>query len=681
MQPLNDTPPTKKTVLHPLQSKTRNWEVAFYEVPDYNKKLYFAYIRMSTGKQTQEKSPEMQRKYIKLYAKELWIDYDKQIIELGDPGESGFKVRVENWKNIVTKRRGFKKLWDHVNLCRVPCEVFVYDISRYSRNTEIGVTELSIALWLHWKEYKKIEKFHIAESWKIYDSETEVSEIIDDIKAKMQESEGKRRKSNSNIKVSLEEQVLPKMASSKLSAERVFEWISEGGVEWVRKWENFVHIERAMDMRIEWATLEEIHNYLTKNGLNYGIWNMNRTIFSNSVFSGIYCPKKWKNKWEVTEIRFLDDNPPIKPEKWEKLQATIHNRATYASRQPAGEFLKPIISIMRFIGDTDGHFTFYSQKWYWYIRYRSKSGHIAQIPLLEILREFIKQQWEILFEIFYGIAKACYNKKNPDDITGFPAKREFLDKKRVRKMLWKQLYTLWKNTNFHNEVTHEEFHSMNFSALFDRAMNYCDVHDVDFTSLEQEQWYDLYFVAIIEQNIYLGDNDIRNVLMRWLSKTDREKIDNQKTYIAHLEEQIKQKEERIEETDNWIIDTLPNKEIMERAEHKQESLRNDIVSIRGEIDGLKGMTDIEKQIRRLPNIIRKIGELTKKPFKEKDFKRDYKDIVKLLELTCGELSVSKEKTLKIGLYEILERLRNIDNLNWQSGSESNWDQGLWRPLY
>jgi len=67
----------------------------------------------------------------------------------------------------------------------------------------------------------------------------------------------------------------------------------------------------------------------------------------------------------------------------------------------------------------------------------------------------------------------------------------------------------------------------------------------------------------------------------------------------------------------------------------------------------------------MPSIIRKIGELTSKPFAEKDFSRNYSEILKLIDITCGELTLTKEKALKIGLFEVLERLKEMENLNWQ----------------
>jgi|GEM_PF-2473490 len=54
-------------------------------MPNFNKKLYFSYIRMSTGKEAQEDSPERQRDYLRLYTKKLGIDYAKEVIEFKDP--------------------------------------------------------------------------------------------------------------------------------------------------------------------------------------------------------------------------------------------------------------------------------------------------------------------------------------------------------------------------------------------------------------------------------------------------------------------------------------------------------------------------------------------------------------------------------------------------------------------
>gem|GEM_PF-2404764 len=47
----------------------------------------------------------------------------------------------------------------------------------------------------------------------------------------MQESEGKRRHSNTNITIWTDKRILPKMVASNLSSKKVFEWVIENGIE------------------------------------------------------------------------------------------------------------------------------------------------------------------------------------------------------------------------------------------------------------------------------------------------------------------------------------------------------------------------------------------------------------------------------------------------------------------
>jgi predicted transcriptional regulator len=56
-----------------------------------------------------------------------------------------------------------------------------------------------------------------------------------------------------------------------------------------------------------------------------------------------------------------------------------------------------------------------------------------------------------------------------------------------------------------------------------------------------------------------------------------------------------------------------------RAEERKSIICQEIIDLQERVEGAKKSTDIEKYINRLPGIIRKIGELTKKPFTEKDF--------------------------------------------------------------
>lgn len=679
-----------------LQSKTKNGRTDFIDIPNFKKKLYFSYIRMSTGKQTQENSPERQRDYIKLYAKKLGIDYDTQIIEFSDPGKSGFMVKVQNGTKIISKRKGLSNLWLNINACRALCEVFVYDISRYSRNTEIGVTELLIALGIHGKEHQKIEKFHMAESGKVYTRNTDSTEITQDIVAKQRESESKRHHSNTNIEVWTTKKILPKMVAGKLSSQKVFEWVIENGIEWVRRWPNFIHIERAIDMRIEGRTSEEILDYLSSHDIHYWKW-IKESIFSNPALNGYYCPKKWKDMGEAFQLDFLDCVTPISREKWEKLQKTMKHRAPYMTRQIDGAFLKPIIHIMRYMwGDIiSWHFRFYDKmKWgerYWYIRYRKGNKTLVTVSLIKILREFIQQQWEVLFDIFYKISCRVfedYYKDNSFFKWWFISKEAFWRKDDIEKAFIVEIKNLLSATKFGDRWNEEKLFSHPVIDTVKELFDYKDHLDNLFTSeptietaKEQIQVKQTIALYLVWHWAKYGEEELRTMFLSNISRNDKALIENSKVYTAHLQNEVKQKESEINAIDDRIIEGVITKELLPRANEMKETIRQDILQRQKKIEWLEHSSDIEKYIASLPEIIRKIGELTKKPLTEKDFCRDFPQIVKLLEITCGELTLTKEKALKIGLYEVLERMKDIDNLNWQSSWESNPDQRLWRPLY
>lgn len=681
----------------PLQSKTRNWKTVFVDMPNFNKKLYFSYIRMSTGKQTQEHSPERQRDYLKLYTKKIWIDYDKEVIEFKDPWESGFKVKVINGKAVWTRRKEFAKLWEYIDACKVPCEVFVYDISRYSRHDQIWVTELSIALWIEGKEHQKIEKFHIAETEEIYTIDTPWSKITADIGAKMKESEGKRRKSNTNITIWTNKKILPKMVASKLSSRKVFEWVIENGIEWVKKWPNFKHIENAIDMRIGGNTMQEIHDYLLKNGVDYGIWNLNTTIFSNEVLIGIFCPKKWKNKGEIIELQFLDCVTPISLEKWEALRKTMKHRVPYKTKQLDGAFLRPVIHIMRLVGGDEigWNFRFYSKtKWkgqYWYIRYRKGHKTHVEISLLEILREFIKQQGEVLFDIFYNISRKAFEDCFKDTSIyelGYISKESFWNKEDTEKLFKEKLKEIFSSTNFGKHWSLEKLYSVPIADTMREIINYQECLKNVFRETknkvvkrEMEELGEVENLFFDWSRAVYGEDILKGYFLKNISSEDKTLIENSKAYVGHLKDEIDGVKREIDGIDDRIIVGTISKDLIPRANEKKDTLNQQIIELQKKIDNLEHSSDIEKYIERMPTIIRKIGELTAKPFTEKDFTKNFPEIVKLIDITCGELTLTKEKALKIGLYEVLERMRDIDNLNWQGGSESNWDQGLWRSLY
>jgi len=153
--------------------------------------------------------------------------------------------------------------------------------------------------------------------------------------------------------------------------------------------------------------------------------------------------------------------------------------------------------------------------------------------------------------------------------------------------------------------------------------------------------------------------------MKNISSDDKRAIESSKAFIEHIQNDIEGIKEDIEGIDDRIIEGVITRDLIPRATERKEVLSQKIIELQNKIGSLELSSDIEKYIERMPSIIRKIGELTSKPFAEKDFSRNYSEILKLIDITCGELTLTKEKALKIGLFEVLERLKEMENLNWQ----------------
>jgi len=122
----------------------------------------------------------------------------------------------------------------------------------------------------------------------------------------------------------------------------------------------------------------------------------------------------------------------------------------------------------------------------------------------------------------------------------------------------------------------------------------------------------------------------------------------------------KQKETLEEEKKAYRRKALNMDFSKEEIDETTKDIEKSINRIEKEINELSESSDMEKYLERLPLILSKTFELASKaiPKAEDDGMKD--DILKLLEITTVELTISNKKELKVKLFDVLDRLVSDD---------------------
>ena len=112
----------------------------------------------------------------------------------------------------------------------------------------------------------------------------------------------------------------------------------------------------------------------------------------------------------------------------------------------------------------------------------------------------------------------------------------------------------------------------------------------------------------------------------------------------------------------------------EEINETTNDMENSIKLIDEQINEFLQGTDMEQYLERLPEILLKTFELTSNAISKGKTHDNKDDLLKLIEITTFELTVSNKKELKVKLFEVLDKLISSDNciLEAPSGVEPDY---------
>lgn len=162
----------------------------------------------------------------------------------------------------------------------------------------------------------------------------------------------------------------------------------------------------------------------------------------------------------------------------------------------------------------------------------------------------------------------------------------------------------------------------------------------------------------VEEDLH---NETKELATEIISEAIRKEfMDSTKDLRKAKAEQIgrlqKQKEEIEQEKKNYRREALKMGYSKEEIVETTKEMENDLKRITEQINEFSEDSEMEKYLERLPEVLLKTFELASNTLQKGKSSDIRDDIVKLIELTTFELTVTNKKELKVKLFDVLDRL-------------------------
>ena len=664
-------------------------------------KNIFVYIRRSTTNK-QELSLQRQEDDAQDTIKKNGIDSNK--VEYYIESKTAYDgVKEKDWK-LVRKRIEFTRMLSDIDASKQPVTILTYEPSRLSRNDKDSGEILDRLFGEYNSKKRNIEciMFNDRQRWT----------------PKMEKAPIKQALLNAN---SESERI--GIRSSKWNIRQLrggrFTFSTPRGIERLKKWEDALktnadmpYIRKAWEMKAENKSKREITKYLAKYGIRI---NSFETYFRNSLYAGVFPDPE---TWELLNIKFEGGKPPISMELFNRVQKTLGIRRV--SKHQEGDTLT---RLLKWEHNAWKAFTSYFAKGK-YKTYKSKAlwtFDLSERKILDkILNEILSVLFTVLEEIYYESFGKIFSQEEIDRkitskeiMEGTIALHEAINalpdeelKKLYKKLLFQSEKIGYKLDLLEQWYTLEDLSGKKRAELRDMGLSFEDTHKNHFKYICKPEYIILQMKRV--RKLRIIDNEFH-----WISPFHDYCFEQDEKFfnVAHLTREVfkkylsihlpigkkyeETKQEREERISALLIDKDKKKEKMmqidtnallngftaEVSEKAKLSIQKEIDDIDNQILELSEEVDIEKFFERLPEVLAKVFELSTKVLVEEESEVKKEEVYKVIELAVFELNPITKKELKIKLFPVLEAVKKNDKFNWQGGSGSNWDQGLWRSLY
>jgi len=392
------------------------------------------------------------------------------------------------------------------------------------------------------------------------------------------------------------------------------------------------HIVKAWEMRASWKSKIIINDYLHANWI---VLNVSfEEFFQTLIYTWFWLDPE---SWELVQQKFKWWEAPISFELFQKVQGTLIKNTGIKSVSKYGDKQKSdtIANLLKWEFDNKKWFSVEFPKGK-YRSYKSNAYGGFNKSEIKIIKDFIGQTSMIFKEIIAKVQIFFIIKRGVTD-PDFKSRLQVLI---VR--YWdviKSDLEWWFMKGLSEIVADDKYVDYIFEQLRIGNPNFVS----DFADMIR-----VYFEEIAKKQ-------------KLFNPDERHKL------IRNLEDQISKKEES---KTNILKDALIKGYSADIANSVVLDVEREISSLRKQILSLYHASEIELFIQRIPSILWKIFELSTKVLWVKEIEPVKSELLKLIELTTFELSVSTKKELTVKLFEGLEDVLKVDSDIWLASPQS-----------
>lgn len=672
----------------------------------------FAYLRRSTKKSEQADSLLQQSEWVHYIAKIYWIS-ECDIIYFIE-SRSGFENRTrKEWNRMIEEIDKLKEpctilCRDTSRLSRNPKDNLAIADRIFCDN---DFKKKGQKIWrIYFLEWDLMIKEWNKNSWK--------SIIVDTLHKNYMDSLETKDKSWTGHKLKLEAKELPftpphwitrVIKTGEQYRKNLYSWQPTS----LKQNERMPFIKRVFQMKVELKTAKELSKYLKQ------YWNIHitegkivETIIQNTVYRWYYTTNKKTEEKQEKELLFWEWKPPIEKSLWDSANATIWKRGNGYGDKQADHIARGKIKYE----DGNPLYLYTTKKPSWK-KYRAYGTEIntngwerktVNIMESKIVERFINDSIPKIIEIYFNLYKnkrneiesimnvefgwfiASNDTKEKDDIQYIKLEEEIkkLEEEQEKKALIMSLYWDWFNTKTLEELSFQEllelsvkqsqkYQESNEKELLEhRKKVFMRQHSIGFSELEltfnkgfYEYWkkcWELYGFDVKDFLDTMKELDLgrikamdysRNRLTLAIKESSHLDINAEEDRkLENIKELQKRKSNLLEEK-FWVSKKYAKLGYsVDVANAEIEDMEKEIQSIDKEIEEFWEITDYERYLERLPEILNKIHELVSRVLSQEDYESFRKDLVQLIDITAHELILNKKKELKIELNDPLNKL-------------------------
>ncbi len=672
---------------------------------DKNKYTFYAYLRKSTKKDTQEASIFRQNETIKYFIDTYTnIDFDKEVIKFEEIWSAFKLTKKVNPKDgeIITEfqtRKEFKSLTEAIFLNRKNewkrAILFTYDASRLTRNRE-DWDKIKTYLWIRRSikdlKNRELEEVYFISNNDVWNINTDEDIIDNEIQRNKDYSNRLSKQNFSRFKQDLERWIIP--PDYALEYNTPFDYDYKTWTYKAKK-EEIKYFNKGLEKYEKWKlTQKELFEYFKNHRILDIKHNWIKRYFSRAIFQGEYLDKRtgkiiplrydtidWKNpikqhllefvrqkkKYKASSLKKDFISSILKTECWKTASFCIPWKNQWKKAIYYNFNTKPKMSIA---------FNSKLTNKKWFVQYVDDFELLpkllfiyAKISICNILEKEIEHKEELKEEV-----KCLENKENKNKF-----EKEYLEN--IKWYIINYNNKIYKNNNKLKLSYSKDFFKNNLENIKCMYSSEKVIKEVinQFEKLENNEFkeYILYMTNWLKVKIDKDKSNIYNTLYNFF-KTELDREEEQEDFETrknNIDLQIKELKEKTQEdlnfykevkdSKNYIL-TQNNLEVeLEKLEEIKNNLQNEVIDFWDFKDFIE---TLEKIFNFLLNLdLKEVWTLTFSELLNKNIitKSEFEAI---LQNTIIEPILYPNYDLKIKLFNIFEELLNT---NWCRGAGLN----------